>query len=410
MRSVFNRLITIGTGYGDPFEDRRIIIINLTTLMAMGATLAFNLVFYLNNFWPPAIFNFSILVGYCGIIVLNYQTKTRFSALLLILVPIIQLFTLPFLFVGRETGIHYYLLVVISITFLVVLKKDRLPMILSAIILGGGGFLIAEYSSWDSPFIVCPPPQLARMFHFMSTTGTVTMITVVILTFYIMLNNAQESLEIERQRAESLLLNILPSSIAQRLKDQNTIIADEFEKVTILFADIVGFTSFSEKLSPKRVVDVLNKVFSLFDNLVEKYHLEKIKTIGDAYMVAGGLPSPMEDSVETIADLSLEMQQALAQFNIENNQTFTIRIGIHTGAVVAGVIGIKKFIYDVWGDTVNTASRMESHGLPGQIQVSEQTYKRLKHKYTFKERGIIDVRGKGGMKTYLLQRKMSPTA
>ncbi len=409
MRSIFNRLITIGTGSGDPFEDRRIIIINLTTLLAMGATLAFNLVFCLNNFWPPAIFNFSILVGYCGVIVLNYQKKARFSALLLFFVPIIQLFTLPFLFVGRETGIHYYLLVVISITFLVVLKKDRLPMILSAIIFGGGGFLVAEYSSWDSPIIVYPPPQLANAFHFMSTTGTVTMITVVILTFYIMLNNAQESLEIERQRAENLLLNILPSSIAQRLKDQNTIIADDFEKVTILFADIVGFTSFSEKLSPKRVVDVLNRVFSLFDNLVEKYHLEKIKTIGDAYMVAGGLPSPMKDSVEAIADLALEMLKALAQFNIENNQTFTIRIGIHTGAVVAGVIGIKKFIYDVWGDTVNTASRMESHGLPGQIQVSERTYKRLKYKYTFKERGIINVRGKGEMKTYLLQGKMNPT-
>ena len=403
MLSVFKRLINIGTGSGDLFEDRRIAIINITTLMAIGATLAFNSVFCLNNFWLPVIFNFLISVGYCGVIVLNYQKRTRFSAIFLISVATIQLFSLPVFFVGRETGIHYYLLVVISVTFLVVLKKDRLPMILSAIVFAGGGFIFAEYSLWQSPFIVCPPPQLAKVFHFMSTTGTVTMITVVILTFYVMLNNAQESLEIERQRAENLLLNILPPSIAQRLKDKDTIIADDFEKVTILFADIVGFTAYSEKLSPKTLVEVLNKVFSLFDNLVEKYHLEKIKTIGDAYMVAGGLPSPRKDSIEAIADLALEMKKVLEQFNKENNQKFDIRIGIHTGAVVAGVIGIKKFIYDVWGDTVNTASRMESHGIPGQIQASERAYKQLKHKYSFKERGIINVKGKGEMKTYLLQ-------
>jgi len=403
MLSIIKRLINIGTGSGDPFDDRRIIIINITTLMAMGATLAFNLVFCLNNLWRPAVFNFLMLVGYCGIIVQNYQKKTRVSALLLLAVPTIQLFSLPVFFVGRETGIHYYLLVVISVTFLVVLKKDRLPMILSAIVFAGGGFIFAEYSSWQSPFIDSPPPHLCKVFHFMSTTGTVAMITVVILIFYIMLNNAQESLEIERQRAENLLLNILPPSIAQRLKDQNTIIADDFDKVTILFADIVGFTAFSEKLSPKGLVEILNKIFSLFDNLVEEFHLEKIKTIGDAYMVAGGLPSPMMDDMETVADLALEMQKVLEKFNIVNNQSFEIRIGIHTGAVVAGVIGIKKFIYDVWGDTVNTASRMESHGLPGQIQVSERVFEQLKHKYTFKERGNINVKGKGEMKTYLLQ-------
>jgi len=377
--------------------------------MAMGASLAFNLVFCLNKIWPPAIFNFIVLIGYCGIIVLNCQKRARFSAIFLISVATIQLFSLPVFFVGRETGIHYYLLVVISATFLVVLKKDRLPMILSAVILAGGGFIFAEYSSWQSPFFVSPPSHLAKVFHFMSTTGTVTMITVVILIFYIMLNSAQESVEFERQRAEKLLLNILPSSIAQRLKEKDTIIADDFEKVTILFADLVGFTAYSEKLSPKTLVEVLNKVFSLFDNLVEKYHLEKIKTIGDAYMVAGGLPSPKLDSTEAIADLALEMQKVLRQFNLENKENFEIRIGIHTGAVVAGVIGIRKFIYDVWGDTVNTASRMESHGIPGQIQVSERVFEQLKNKYTFKERGVINVKGKGKMKTYLLHGKMSTT-
>lgn len=406
MLLLFKRLIMIGTGSGDQFDDRRIIIINVITLMAMGTSLSFNVVFCLNRFWPPAIFNFIILVGYCGVIVLNYMKKTRFSSFFLISVATFQLFSLPVFFVGRETGIHYYLLMVISATFLVVLKKDRLPLILSVIIFAGGGFIFAEYSGWQSPFFVCPPAQLAKVFHFMSTTGTVAMITVVILTFYIMLNNAQDSLEIERQRAENLLLNILPPSIAQRLKKQDKIIADDFDKATILFADIVGFTEFSETQSPKNLVAVLNKIFSLFDDLVEKYQLEKIKTIGDAYMVAGGLPSPRIDSQKTIADLALEMQKVLGDFNKENNQTFEIRIGIHTGAVVAGVIGIKKFIYDVWGDTVNTASRMESHGLPNEIQVSEQTYELLKDSFSFEERGQIDVKGKGMMKTYLLKDRL----
>jgi class 3 adenylate cyclase len=406
MPSVITRLINVGTGSRDQFDDRRIVIINITTLLAIGSQLVFSFVFYLNHFQAPAIFNLICLIGYCGVIALNYQKKTRLSALLLILVSTTQLFSLPVLFLGRETGIHYYSFAIISITFLIAWKNDRLPMIFGVLIFAGGGFMFAEYGAWQSPFVAPPPPQLATLFHFMATTGTITMITVVILTFYLMLDKAQELLRIEHQRAEHLLLSILPPSIAQRLKETDAIIADDFENVTILFADIVGFTEFSENLSPKSTVEILNRVFSLFDSLVDKYRLEKIKTIGDAYMVAGGLPSPGENDLEAIADLSLDMIRALAQFNIENNQTFEIRIGIHTGAVVAGVIGVKKFTYDVWGDTVNIAHRMESHGLPGQIQVSAPTYELLRHMYVFAARGIINVKGKGDMNTYLLQSKI----
>jgi adenylate cyclase len=216
------------------------------------------------------------------------------------------------------------------------------------------------------------------------------------------LESYSQNLVAEREKVERLLLNILPESIAKRLeKDQETI-ADSFEEATVLFADIVNFTNLSSEISPTELVNLLNEIFSRFDRLVERYGLEKIKTIGDSYMVVGGLPLPRVDHVEAVADFALAMQREIQEFNAEKSQSFSMRIGINTGPVVAGVIGLKKFIYDLWGDTVNTASRMESHGIPGSIQVSSSTYERLKDKYVFQERGVIYVKGKGEMTTYLL--------
>jgi sensor domain CHASE-containing protein/class 3 adenylate cyclase len=209
------------------------------------------------------------------------------------------------------------------------------------------------------------------------------------------LESSSKKLKAERERAERLLLNILPESIAKRLKDEQETIADSFEEVTVLFADLVNFTNLSSQISPTDLVGLLNEIFSRFDRLVERYGLEKIKTIGDSYMVVGGLPLPRSDHAEAIAEFALDIQQEIKKFNAEKGQAFSMRIGINTGPVVAGVIGLKKFIYDLWGDAVNTASRMESHGIPGYIQVSSSTYDHLKEKYLFEERGIIYVKGKG---------------
>ncbi|HBB30465.1 MAG TPA: adenylate/guanylate cyclase domain-containing protein [Cyanobacteria bacterium UBA8803] len=210
----------------------------------------------------------------------------------------------------------------------------------------------------------------------------------------------------ERKRAEEqsdrLLLNILPKPIAEQLKQKPSCIADRFEEVTILFADIVGFTQLSAEISPTELVNLLNEIFSAFDRLTEKYRLEKIKTIGDAYMVASGLPVPRPDHAESIAEMALDMQQEVKQFNQLHSTKLDIRIGINTGEVVAGVIGTKKFIYDLWGDAVNTASRMESHGIAGAIQVTEATYQSLRNKYLLQERGVIKVKGKGEMMVFLL--------
>lgn len=213
---------------------------------------------------------------------------------------------------------------------------------------------------------------------------------------------AEDALREEQEKSEKLLLNILPKPIAERLKRNETTIAEYFPEVTVLFADIVGFTHLSTLMNPIDLVELLNQIFSSFDLICERLGLEKIKTIGDAYMVVGGLPEPRADHAEAIAQMALDMQTEIARFNAQNNKYFSIRIGIHSGPVVAGVIGIKKFIYDLWGDTVNIASRMESHGLPWRIQVSEATYNLLKHKYLFDRRETIHVKGKGEMTTYLV--------
>lgn len=213
----------------------------------------------------------------------------------------------------------------------------------------------------------------------------------------------EEALRIEQERSERLLLNILPASIADQLKRSARSIAYRFDEVTILFADIVNFTALSAEMPPTELVDLLNEIFSAFDHLAERHHLEKIKTIGDAYMVVGGLPQEIPNHTQAIAEMALDMQAAIAQFKKHDDSRFRIRIGIDTGPVVAGVIGLKKFSYDLWGDAVNVASRMESQGVADEIQVTTRVHEALKTQYAFEERGLINVKGKGEMVTYWLK-------
>jgi class 3 adenylate cyclase len=201
----------------------------------------------------------------------------------------------------------------------------------------------------------------------------------------------------ERERSERLLLNVLPEPIAVRLKSGESLIADAASEVGVLFADIADFTPLSETMAPENIVRLLDEVFSVFDGLAENHGLEKIKTIGDAYMVASGLLEPNPGHAEALATMALAMQREIRRLN-----RLQLRIGIDIGPVVAGVIGRRKFIYDLWGATVNTASRMEAHGIPGAIQVTERAYERLAPAFEFEDRGIIEVKGKGPMRTYLL--------
>jgi class 3 adenylate cyclase len=213
---------------------------------------------------------------------------------------------------------------------------------------------------------------------------------------------ALDQLYRENQR---LLLNILPAPIAEKLKKQTGIIAERFEDVSVLFADIVGFTPLSSQLEASELLELLNRVFSGFDELAGHHGLEKIKTIGDAYMVAGGLPAPHPEHLAAMASLALEMLESVARIRLPSGN-LAVRIGLHTGSVTAGVIGIRKFIYDVWGDTVNTASRLESHGTAGRVHVSEVVFQRLRDRFEFEPRGTIDLKGRGPMTAYFLNKAL----
>jgi adenylate cyclase len=221
-------------------------------------------------------------------------------------------------------------------------------------------------------------------------------------TVFALLQYFVRAREQEQAKSERLLLNVLPAPVAARLKEQEGIIADDFPSVTVLFADLVGFTPLSERLSAAELVSLLDQVFARWDVLVAELQVEKIKTIGDAYMVAAGIPIPRDDHADAIAELALRMGPELARCSVAAGLPLQVRIGIDTGPVVAGVIGRAKFIYDLWGDTVNTASRMESHALPGTIQVTERVYELLRQRFELQERGMVEVKGKGPMTSYLL--------
>ena len=213
---------------------------------------------------------------------------------------------------------------------------------------------------------------------------------------------ALDALQVERDKAEALLRNVLPASIADRLRADTGTIADSFDAASIVFADVADFTPLAQRLAPADVVGLLDRLFSRFDDLVEEHGLEKIKTIGDCYMVAAGVPTPRADHVRAAALLALDMRAAMQTTTWLGRHDLALRIGIGSGPVVAGVIGRKRFLYDLWGDAVNTASRMESHGTPGEIQITRDTYELLKDEFACRPRGMVSVKGKGEMPTWYL--------
>jgi adenylate cyclase len=221
----------------------------------------------------------------------------------------------------------------------------------------------------------------------------------------------ERTAELQRKNEENerLLLNILPSSVAERLKRGEGIIADARSEVSIVFADIVGFTKLSADMPPSELVELLSGLISDFDMLAEKHGVQKIKTIGDAYLAVAGLPDARPDHAEAAVRLASDMLEAIGKRKTRDGRPLQLRIGINSGPVIAGVIGTRQFAYDLWGDTVNTASRMESSGEPGRIQVTEATFRLLKEKYRFESRGEIDIKGKGRMRTYFIARDSFPS-
>ena len=248
------------------------------------------------------------------------------------------------------------------------------------------------------------PSHIKDTFFLMNIMGTSCILYAVMRYFQSQKERTLQELALEQGRSEKLLLNILPKSIANRLKNNDMRSADSHESVTILFADIVGFTKLTSSMPPAELVELLSQLFSRFDKQADKYGLEKIKTIGDGYMVVGGAPMRLDDHASVIANLALEMQQELIAFNVETNMTLQMRIGISSGPVVAGVIGTSKFAYDIWGDPVNMASRMEQTAPPDSIQVSEATFKLIEKNHHLVSRGLVKIKGKGEVNTYQLER------
>lgn len=303
--------------------------------------------------------------------------------------------------VGSAAGLHFFLFAAPAAIVFFGPHHVRIAAFICVCVLIA--FLSVELSFPAHTSIAPVSPAVVRGIKIACVSGIMALIFVAVYFAIRMVESAEAALEREFNRSENLLLNLMPTSIALRLKnDPSEIIADHFEEVTILFVDIVGFTPRASQLPPRDVVGYLNRVFSQFDGLAEKYRLEKIKTIGDAYMVAGGMPDARVGHAADVANMALEILDVARKLSTELHDDLTVRVGIHTGPAVAGVIGTRKLFYDVWGDTVNTASRMESHGSPGMIQVTEDAKRALGDAFQFESRGTVEIRGKGPMELYYL--------
>jgi adenylate cyclase len=341
----------------------------------------------------PAGFGF---VTFANLLVLSrtrrYGPAARIQLALIVALPLLLQWVLGGFVASSAVGVWAFVGALGAIFF-----AARATPWFVAFLVGMGVLAIVDPVAASS----APPiPTPIRTALFALNIGGVGAITWAATLFFVrQRDHALQALDAEHARSEELLLNVLPASIAERLKREPGVVAEAHPAVTVLFADVAGFTQFVQRTSAPEVVELLDRVFSAFDELADRHGLEKIKTIGDAYMVVGGLPEPRPDHAEAVAAMALEMLdavRAMAQPDLE------IRIGIDTGPVIAGVIGRRKFSYDLWGDTVNTASRMESHGIPGRIQVTPAVEARLRSQFRFEPRGPIDVKGKGELETFFL--------
>lgn len=386
------RLVTIGTLSDDGEEERlRKASLVLTASMITVLAVIWVVTYFLLGLYIPAAIPLAYQVISIGSVVVLARTKRfdffRSSQLsLLLLLPIVLQWSLGGF--AASSGVMFWALA--SPLAALILSPRPLPWFLSY--LG-----LTAVSGVLEPFLVpAPIPAPIKVLFAALNIGGVSAVVYFLLRYFMV------GLALEREKAEKLLLNVLPASIARRLKSGERPLADRFDDVAVLFADLVDFTPMSEKLLPEEVVAILDRLFSEFDAIAERRHLEKIKTVGDAYLVVGGLPEPRPDAAEAVAEMALDMQELIAANPTSFGRSLSLRVGIDIGPVVAGVIGQKKFTYDIWGDTVNTASRMESHGIPGEIQVTPRAYQRLKHSYRFRPRESMEIKGRGRIAPLLL--------
>ena len=395
-------LAAIGADPADP-EDLRLQKSLLVLSCSMIATLAaiWSIVYFELGYYLPA----AIPLGYslCSFGSLGWYAHTRrygffrFSQLLLTLLLPFALMLVMGGFVNSSAVIVWSLASPLGAMLFAGRRQSAGWFAAYLVLLLAGGLL--------GPWIMISrdlPTQVISAF-FVANIAFVSIVMFALLQYSLGQRDTNLALlRTEQAKSERLLLNILPAPIAGRLKNDEKVIADRFAQASILFADMVGFTPLTARMDAQAMVDLLNEVFSRFDDFVEKYDLEKIRTIGDSYMVASGVPIPRPDHAQALARMALDIQAYIEHDPHCAQSNVRFRIGISSGPVVAGVIGRRKFIYDVWGDTVNTASRMESHGLPGRIHISPPTYQLLKDEFDCTARGTVMVKGKGAMDTWFL--------
>jgi class 3 adenylate cyclase len=388
----------------DPDTHRELSLLRLIGPIGVIVHALYVPLFALWGVWLLALFNVLSTAVWLGSMMLALRGRRR-PALSVIAVEVTVHAVLAVVLIGWGFGGQYYLFPLAVFIFASPYpRRLQMAVLALAVVLFSAGYY---YSQEVVPPFEVPSVPLAVL-NVLNIGTVFAMVALAVAYLITVTRRSETALAAAHARSERLLTNVLPTPIAERLKDREEVIADGVEGASVLFADIVGFTVLSAQRTPDEVVAMLNGVFTRLDALVDEYGLEKIKTIGDAYMVAAGIPVPREDHAQVLARFALAARAELAEHNLTADVPVELRIGINSGPVVAGVIGRRRFLYDLWGDTVNTASRMESQGIPGQIQITDTTRALLDEEFACMERGVIDVKGKGPTRTWLLGATSSP--
>ncbi len=343
-----------------------------------------------------------IVISYASLLIFYRYQKFKYFIFTQLIMLLVMPFFMQWVIGGYQASSGIAIWAILSpIGALMILGTSQSTawFLLFALLAGLSWFLNDQFMLNSLPI----PADIKDTFFLMNIMGTTCILYAVMRYFQSQKERTLKELALEQARSEKLLLNVLPQSIANRLKDNDMRIADSHESVTVLFADIAGFTKLTASISATQLVDMLSQLFSQFDQLAEKHGLEKIKTIGDGYMVVGGAPNHLDNHAAVVTKLALEMFEVLSSFNESTQNALQMRIGVSTGAVVAGVIGTSKFAYDLWGDTVNMASRMEQTAITNSIQLSEASYILVKDQFEFEIRKQVQVKGKGKINTYMLK-------
>jgi adenylate cyclase len=394
--------IRYGTGRYPEKIARRLRLVNATAWIIAAVTLGFAIVQLADatpGVWPAGLAN-ALTAAACAAAPLLHRWSPLLAPAALVGAGLAAIAGVSLVF-GTNSGMTFYALLVPAL-IVPFFGLDRIPpaaalALLSAIV------VVALHHFVPGNTGVVPPDRLFFGNFVFSVVGSFAILFLIVLYAVRQIARAEAAAEREQARSENLLANILPPAVGRRLKEGGGEIADSYPEASVLFADMAGFTARAADTPPADLVRFLNEVFTRLDALVERHGLEKIKTTGDSYMVVSGVPAPRADHAEALAALALDMRAALAGLVDPKGRPVPVRIGMASGPVVAGVVGTKKFFYDVWGDTVNLAARMEQTGEPGRIQVAPATREKLSKDFVLAERGTIEVRGKGPMRTWFLE-------